>query len=1251
MALVVVAAPLQWAFASQAESALRTPVATQTATVVAQSDKTHSVKGRVFDELGEPLIGATISVEGTNVKTVTDIDGNFSISTQKAPASTMLRISYMGYKDKVVSGAANLNVTMQLDQQSIDEVVVTALGIKREKKMLGYSVQEVKADKLNVTGDPSVVGALDGKVAGLQMNTASTGLGGSTKITIRGNSSLTDNNQPLWIVDGVPFTDDQTSSASTYGGYDRGGTSFDINPEDIESISVLKGPNAAALYGSRAGNGVILVTTKRGSHKQGFGVSYSGNFTWSQAAETLKMQKLYGQGSQGQFLFNKDEDGNPTTMTGELAFGPRFDGSMQTNWLGEKAPYSYTGDRLKDYFRTGFSQAHTVAVGTSSEKSHFRLSVGYNGNDGLFQNESLNKINVDLNAGATVNKWLSLDGKISVSNTKAENRPYTGLNGEVAQLLLMPGNVSLRDLKENYTSPNQLHRNWFGPDQHYSNPYYARHRFKNSDERWRAFGYYAANVNITDWLKFNAKYSFDYYRTRLQTSDLSLGDGAISTDGTGWEGKLVNDGMTRAEENHFEQNIQFLLMGDNQLAKKWRLGYTAGANIMYLKFEQLSASVQNMLEKDNWIFNTGNKLTSALDDGHSRAMYSAFASAQLAYDEWLSLDLTARNDWSSTLPKKNNSFFYPSASLSWVFSDFMRSIDHKLPSWITFAKLRVSAAQVGKDPAPYNLYNVRKYQFEMGNRKPINNTIKLNANLKPEIKTSYEVGVDMKFLDNRLGFDFTYYYNTTKNQAMLVDASSPWTQQWVNAGKINNTGVEFMLYGTPVKTRDFQFDITRIYYAFLALANTDTYGDMPFTEYVQAKVPETNNVAYNTQEEVYDAMFLMLEQAVDSIKPDDASQYKIDKDDICYFGDANKWLRFANTLRLRLALRISNVAPERAKKEAEAALNNKYGLMTSNADNMQTVPRHAPVEMGGEDSGGDENGLAMCSVAYGGESVLSKDMEDFYRNLSDGGKEYTIKKGRKEEITKKIDPRCLICWYRSNMTSSTLAEGKDALRNDFVGCERGAQAPQISMDPLQYSLTRTVKDGASKDLPDDHWFNYSRPTVWLGYAESLFLKAEAALRGWAGADLTMGAEQYFRAGVKASMDYYHIASEDADKYINGIKALNDGTFESGDRERILEAIITQKWMAVFPNGNEGWADFRRTDYPALRTQLSNFSGGDVPNGKQIKRLLYPNSESQNKFFQAHPELQTANTQGTRLWWDVSDTNDAAGNRQQPNNFR
>lgn len=447
------------------------------------------------------------------------------------------------------------------------------------------------------------------------------------------------------------------------------------------------------------------------------------------------------------------------------------------------------------------------------------------------------------------------------------------------------------------------------------------------------------------------------------------------------------------------------------------------------------------------------------------------------------------------------------------------------------------------------------------------------------------------------------------------------------------------------------FYITCIYYVFLALANTDTYGAMPFREYAQARIPETNNVKYDTQEEVYDAMFRMLEQAVDSINPNDASQYKIDSDDICYFGDVNKWLRFANTLRLRMALRISNVAPERAKQEAENALNNQYGLMQSNADNMQTVPKYAPIEMGGNDSGGDENALAMCSVAYGGESVMSWDLEQFYRNLSTGGGKYQIKTGRTGYEEKTIDPRCLVCWYRAKMTSTSIAAGEESLREDFVGCKRGAQAPDIDMGVLNYSITRTEPKPASKNLNKDYWFNYSRPTVWLGYSESLFLKAEAALRGWTGQDLTMDAEGYFRAGVQASMDYYEIDSSAAQSYIEGLKVLNDGTFASGDNEKILEAIITQKWMAVFPNGNEGWADFRRTDYPALANQLTNVSGGDVPDGKMIKRLRYPNSESSNKYFNEHSELQAANSQGTRLWWDVADTNDANGNRQQPNNFR
>ena len=460
----------------------------------------------------------------------------------------------------------------------------------------------------------------------------------------------------------------------------------------------------------------------------------------------------------------------------------------------------------------------------------------------------------------------------------------------------------------------------------------------------------------------------------------------------------------------------------------------------------------------------------------------------------------------------------------------------------------------------------------------------------------------------------------------------------------------FKFNPTPARYRNM-FYITRIYYVFLALANTDTYGAMPFREYVRARVPQTNNVAYDTQAQVYDAMFRLLEQATDSINPEDATQYKIDRDDICYFGDTYKWLRFANTLRLRMALRISNIDPARAKTEAEAALNNRYGLMTSNADNMQTVPKYAPAALGGMDAGGSENALAMCSVAFNGESVMSYDLEQYYRNLSTGGGTYRIKTGRTSYQTKTIDPRCLVCWYRGGMTSLTLADSKESLRDDFRGCHRGAQAPDISMSTLAYSLTRTHAKPNSRDLDPNYWFNYARPTVWLSYAESLFLKAEAVLRGWTAEGLKLSVEEYFRAGIQASMDYYMIPQPSAQSYINGLKSLTSGTFTSGNREQILEAIITQKWMALFPNGNEAWAEFRRTDYPRLENQLTNRSGGDIPEGKTIKRIYYPNSENSNRQFSQNPDLVKSNRQSARLWWDVADTNDDAGQHLQPNNFR
>lgn len=458
----------------------------------AQNAAKKTITGRIVDATGEPLIGVTIMEKGTTNGSITDYDGNYSLSV---PGNAVLQFSYIGYKsvEMKVEGKEVIDLTMHEDTEVLDEVVVTALGIKREKKMLGYAVQELKSDELNKTGDPSVTSALQGKVAGLSMNTSSTGLGGSTKITIRGNSSLSDNNQPLWIVDGVPFSDNSTSDASFYGGVDRGGASLDINPDDIESISVLKGPNAAALYGSRAGNGVILVTTKKGSKKDGFGIRYTGNFTWSSVAETLEQQERYGQGqigANGGASYTKETSGS---------WGPVLDGSPFEAWNGETYAYSKYGNKLKDYFDTGFSQNHNVSISNGTETSHFRASFGASDNKGVFPNEKLSRINIDLNAGTELNKWMSIDGKISLSRTKAEDRPEYGTYGAINQLMGIPHNVRLDDLKQ-YSTEDAVHVNWYGPSAEIRNPYYVLHQRHNSDERWRAFGYYSTKINCCIYL-------------------------------------------------------------------------------------------------------------------------------------------------------------------------------------------------------------------------------------------------------------------------------------------------------------------------------------------------------------------------------------------------------------------------------------------------------------------------------------------------------------------------------------------------------------------------------------------------------------------------------------------------------------------------------------------------------------------------------------------------------------------------------
>ena len=497
-----------------------------TATQAMQAET--NVSGTVKDMNGEPLVGVNVVEKGTTNGVITDLEGHFSIFVSDPEA--VLEFSYIGYNDVSipVKGQTTFSIEMSEDTQNLDEVVVTALGIKREKKMLGYAVQDLKSDKLNTTGDPSVIGALSGKIAGLQMNTAGTGLSGSTKITLRGNSSLTDNNQPLWVVDGVPFSDNNSSEASLFGGIDRGGSAVDINPEDIESISVLKGPNAAALYGSRAGNGVILITTKRGVKDKGFGVSYSGNFTWTSVASSLDQQTTYGQGKDGVF--------NPNVFE---SFGAPLDGHTYTGWLGQELQYKDYGDKFKQYFNTGFAQTHNVAIGKAEDNYNYRASFGSTDSKGLFEGEELSKINIDLKAGMKMNKYLSM--------------------GEVYQLLYIPRNIPLNDLKT-FRSDEQRHIYYVNPTLQELNPYYINYQYSNMDERWRAFGYYTVKVDFTPWLYATGKYTFDYYHTNMEEMN--------RTNGIDDQTKESYKSM---EQNYYEHNIEGMIIGHNTFADRFRL--------------------------------------------------------------------------------------------------------------------------------------------------------------------------------------------------------------------------------------------------------------------------------------------------------------------------------------------------------------------------------------------------------------------------------------------------------------------------------------------------------------------------------------------------------------------------------------------------------------------------------------------------------------------------------------------------------
>jgi len=766
-----------------------------------KSSNSKKMQGKVVGSKDEPLMGVTVQVEGGGKGTTTNENGGFSIDVKEGQT---IRFSYLGYiKENIqIDEQTFLTVKMSENIREIGEVVVTALGIKREKKALGYAIQELDGSELTQAADPSIASTLQGKVAGVNITQAATGMAGSTKISIRGNSSLTGNNEPLWIIDGIPFSDNQEgANASLWSGYDRGGAAIDLNPEDVQSISVLKGPNAAALYGSRASNGVILVTTKRGTKNEGLGITYSGSYTTTDVAETLNMQKVYGQGNNGIYDANS-----------EFSWGSALDGSDKVAWNGVTYPYSYQGNKLKDYFQTGISQNHNVSIGTATEKSNYRVGFGYQDNKGIFENEGLKKLDFDIKAGTEVNKILSLDTKIALSHTDATNRPQMGKAGELYQLYYLPNNIRLQDI-QNYTSADKQHINWHGPTPEIKNPYYIRAQYPNEDQRSRAFGYFNLKLNLADWLKFSFKQAMDYSRTKIENMDRGSGIGINENN------PETGDSYSLSEINFYETNSEFLFIGDRQMSEDLRLGFTAGANLMHSNWESLSGSIGNLYEKGFWsLGNVSNSqsLPSSSQGDREKKVNSVFGSVQFSYKSYLNLDLTARNDWSSALPKANRSYFYPSANLSFVATDFMHSMDATVPEWLSFAKWRASVAQVGNDIDAQSLYPYQSRTIKNGQVvMSYDNILPLGDQLMPEISTSYETGLEMKFLNDRLGFDFTAYYTPVKNQIMTIphiNPENPQLQQLfpyitVNSGEVINKGLELMINSTPVKTKNFRFDL------------------------------------------------------------------------------------------------------------------------------------------------------------------------------------------------------------------------------------------------------------------------------------------------------------------------------------------------------------------------------------------------------------------------------------------------------------
>lgn len=748
------------------------------------------IKGLVVDENGETFPGVNVVVKGTTNGTLSDIKGNFSLSVPNK--NSVLVFSFIGYKNKEVTlnSQTFLKIQMISDVKELNEIVVTALGIKREKKALGYAMQEVKTEDLSDNKSVSVANLLQGKIAGVQISQSGTGMGGSTRIVLRGLNSLSGNNQPLWVVDGFPINDDVTETADQWGGTDRSGAASQINPENIKSISVLKGANAAALYGSRAQNGAIIITTKSGRENQPLQLEYNGSVTFTDAFNSYDYQNVYGQGSNGTFS---------TSAMG--SWGPKMQGQTVTNWrnstYGDTSYEDYAmlpqKDYISDFYRQGTNYNNSLTLSGGGKNITGRFSFTDSRNEGITPNHSLNKQYFDMNTEFK-NDRFTVGVKGSYMRQNSKNVPGQGEYGLMVNFVKMPRSIHLQDLKNPVGTDGNL-VNWCGPLEAYSNPYGSvMSENGNSSYRNRIIGQINTGVKITDYLRINGRIGIDWYNDDTRNYNEVI-------DPTSNASQYSRSTLTNEDLN------ADVMLNFNKKFNDFSVTGNLGSSLERQKYTSMSGATGKFTVADLVTLSNGQNIT--VSEGYSkREIHSVFANATLGYKSMAYIDVTGRNDWSSTLPANNRSYFYPSVSLSGIVSEIF-----KLPRQISYLKIRASWAQVGNDTDPYNLSNV----YSIYNNDVNSDIVKVKLsdtyplyNLKPEKTNSYEIGTNIRMFGDRLGADLTYYNSNTVNQILSIGMpeSSGYTAKRINAGKIQSYGWEFMINGTPIKNKDWKWDVT-----------------------------------------------------------------------------------------------------------------------------------------------------------------------------------------------------------------------------------------------------------------------------------------------------------------------------------------------------------------------------------------------------------------------------------------------------------